>query len=145
MKIKFTAVISEGLFPIINPVLRNIESKLNVVFVNNEYALDQFIVVVVAVDSSDIINLNFCKGHNSSGKYKDPFTMELIRFMSIALPFNPDILSIKSKENLNLTITNAFLERLSNIDIRVPKGFDLNDFRARCANLARVDIASPVK
>lgn len=129
MKIRITSVADEDATTAVREPINAIANSLNLNFVDHFYgAVNQFTVVVVAVDSDPYENDRFCTAHNKFGTLKNPFTAEKIKYLSIALAFDPVLLCKWSESEIRKEICSAILLRLRNFEMRIPKGFDFEKF-----------------
>lgn len=130
MKIRFTSVCSPEAGALFNPVTVALEDKLIPVFADRMFGdgIDQFVVVVIAVDADRDENAKFERKHHSVGRYKDVRTGDKVRFISIALPFNPDDVVAMTESELRSSLVAALLQRLKTPDLKIPKPFDYPAF-----------------
>lgn len=133
MKIKFTSVSSQEVSSLLRNVTVSLEDELKPEFLEKSFGhgVDQFVAVVVAVDPSPSENEKFRKQYHSVGKYKDVVTKEWVKFISVALPFDPEHLISMSEQNVRLELIAALLDRLDNMDLNIPKQFDYKKFAAQ--------------
>jgi hypothetical protein len=130
MKIRVTSVTSSEKNKLVRNATVALEDKLNPVFANSSYGgeIEQFTAVIVAVYSDPPENNQFCKDHNKIGSYKHPFTQEKVKFISFALPFDPEFVEPMTEYQIRVAICPALLNRLRNPGVKIPKQFDYARF-----------------
>lgn len=129
MKIRITSVADEEATVAVREPTVAIENALNLFFKDKSYgSVGQFTVVVVAVYSDVQENDAFCKGHNKFGTLNNPFTSEKIKYLSIAIPFDPSLLCTKDSFDIKKDICTATSIRLRNVGMKIPKRFDFEGF-----------------
>ncbi|WP_137940421.1 hypothetical protein [Chitinivorax sp. B] len=108
-----------------------LQEALSPFFSNKEYGgeVDQFMLVVVAVDSDVEENKRSCKAYNRVASYKDMITGSKVKFLGIALPFDPIPLAEMSERELANLICIALQEKMNNPELKIPKGFDYQLFK----------------
>ena len=131
MKMTFTGVTSSEVSDLISNVAVAFENKLKPIFVNTTYGggVDNFVVVIVSVSSNISENEKFCKSHNRVGTDSHPVTGEKIRYVSVALPFDPELIESRTGDQVREDVCVALKNRLNNIGLkRIPKEFDFLKF-----------------
>ena len=129
MHIRFTSVATEEVGPILGNVGVQIQDALNPFFAEKSFgSIDQFIAVIVAVDSDVAENNRFAKGHNKIGSYKNLLTNERIKYISFALPLDPLAVELMNEEKVRQKVCSALLKRLESPDLKFQKSFDYNRF-----------------
>lgn len=130
VKIRFTSICSSEVALLCRNVTVALEDKLIPLFADRTFGegIDQFVVVVIAVDADQEENAKFERKYNSVGRYKDIRTGENVRFMSIALPFNPDEVVAMTQSDLCSSLVAALLRRLKTPNLKIPKRFDYRTF-----------------
>ncbi|MCL2658868.1 MAG: hypothetical protein FWD62_15970 [Betaproteobacteria bacterium] len=132
MRIRVTGILaSEEIFRIVNHAMVVLEDKLTPLFANRSYGgnIDQLTVFVIAVDSDISENERRSKACNRVGSFKDMMTGEKVRDISIALPFNPDVIETMTGEQFYAAICAALISRSNDLGVkRLPKDFDRQKF-----------------
>lgn len=93
MRIRFTSVVTEEISELIRLVTVELQEALKASLSKGTYegGIEQFAAVIVAVGTQKENN-EFVSKHNKLGSYKDFFSKKKIKYISYALPFNPEIL-----------------------------------------------------
>lgn len=128
---RVTSVTSSEVGELICNVTVALENELKPIFANDSYGggVDQFVVVVVAVDSDTSVNEKFCKSHNRAGTDRHPITGEKVKYISVALPFDPQIIELMTEDQVRLAVCASLTSRLDNLGLkRMPKEFDYTKF-----------------
>lgn len=130
MKIRFTSVSSSEAAEICRNVAVALEDELMPIFAERTFGdgIDQFVVVMIVVDPDPKENAKFERKYHSVGRYKDMRTGDKVRFISIALPFNPDDVVAMTESELRSSLVTALLQRLQSLDLKIPKQFDYPAF-----------------
>ena len=131
MKFRVTSVTDEESGALLRDATVAMEDWLNASLNDGKFGdgVDQFVVVVIAVDSDPEENLRWAKSHDKTGKYKNPFTGEGVRYISSAVVLPPSKVKELGEESILSFLCAATICRLASRPKRVPKGFDYE----RCA------------
>ena len=126
MKFRVTSVTDEESGALLRDATVAMEDWLNASLSDGNFGeeVDQFIVVVIAVDSDPEENSRWAKSHDKTGKYKNPFTGEGVRFISSAIVLPPSKVQELGQESILSFLCAATIRRLALRPKRVPKGFD---------------------
>lgn len=132
MKFRVTSVASGETGTLLCEATVKVEDWLNACLGDGNFGegVDQFIIVAISVDDESEENIHWSKAHDKTGKYKNPFTGELARFISSAVLLPPSLVSRKTHSALLSYFCSGTIERLKSRPKRVPKGFDY----MRCAS-----------
>ena len=129
MYIRITCVTDEKAGQIINEILVAMQEAFNIFFPDRNYGdLEQFTVVVVAVDSDTAENDKFLKGFNKIGSFKNPFTQNKVKYIGFGIPFDPMAIEKMVDDQFKIALCDALLNRLDNPALKIPKNFDYNRF-----------------
>lgn len=105
------------------------EDALNPAFASKTFGeIGRFMLVIVAVDSDSSENNRFVTGHTKIGSYKHPITSERVKFISLAVPFDPMILEPASPARRRQLVSDALMERLDNPPVKIPNSFNYERF-----------------
>ena len=126
MKFRVTSVTDEESGALLRDATVAMEDWLNASLSDGNFGeeVDQFIVVVIAVDNDPEENSRWAKSHDKTGKYKNPFTGEGVRFISSAIVLPPSKVQELGQESILSFLCAATIRRLALRPKRVPKGFD---------------------
>ena len=97
-------------------------------------SIDQFMIVIVSVDDDALVNQRFASAHNKLAKYKNPFTKETVRLLSIPVEIPHMIFKNANQKNIKSIICEAVLNQILKRPKRLPKGFDFNIFSRHISN-----------
>jgi hypothetical protein len=130
MQVKVVSIVAEDLAPLFREVTSSLEDALCPAFASKTYGggIEQFSVFAVAVDPDESINAKFCAGYNKAGRYSHPLTHSIIRYISVALPFNPEAIATLTSEQVCWQLCESLIMRLEKPGIKVPKGFAFDTF-----------------
>ncbi len=131
MRFRVTCVTSGETGTLLGEATVRVQDWLNASLGDGNFGedVDQYIIVAISVDDEAENNIRWSNAHNKTGKYKNPFTGESVRFISFAVLLPPSLLTSKAPAALLSYFCSAIMERLKLRPKRVPKGFDY----ARCA------------
>jgi hypothetical protein len=140
MRFRVTSVVSEDTGALLNEVTVRVEDWLNASLGDGNFgdSVDQFTIVAISVDDNAEENLRWAKTHNKTGKYKNPFTGEHVRFISSAVLLAPSTVIPKAPAALLSYFCASTIERLESRPERVPKGFDYERCRAAVSKALKV-------
>ena len=126
MRFRVTSVASEGAGHLLNEATVRIEDWLNACLADGNFGdgVDQFMIVAVSVDDDDNENARWSQAHDTTGKRKNQFTGESVRFISSAVPLPYSSVTSMAKADLLSHLCVGIIERLKVRPKRVPKGFD---------------------
>jgi len=126
MKFRVTSVADESCGTKINDVTFKLEDWLNAVVADADFgaSLDQFMIVVVAVDDDPDTNGSFAGPWNKLSNILNPFTGLKIKSLSLSVEINPSIATELPFEDLLSNLTQAIQRKLSCRPKRLPSGFD---------------------
>ncbi len=110
-----------------------LEDSFKPIFADTDFGADikEFTFAIVAVDEDSQTNERFCEPNNKVGRYKHWLTHEAVKFISFALPFNPDAIERATEAEFIRMVCEAALVRLHNPGLKIPKGFDYSGFSAK--------------
>jgi hypothetical protein len=116
----------------VTDVATRLEDWLNASVSDGEFGgkLDQFTVFVVCAFDEASENERWAATRDTLGSYKDPFTGQLVKALSIGLPVPPVQLSAVNLEKGLNVVALALREKLRSRPKRVPKGFEYERFAA---------------
>ena len=126
MKFRITSVADESCGAKINDVTVKLEDWLNAVIGDADFGatLDQFMVVVVAVDDDPERNGRFAKPWNKLSNILNPFTGQRVRSLCLSVEIHPSNATESTFEDLLSRISQAVEDKLSCRPKRLPSGFD---------------------
>jgi len=126
MKFRVTSVADESCGTKINDVTVKLEDWLNAVVADADFgaSLDQFMIVVVAVDDDPDNNGRFAGPWNKLSNTLNPFTGLKVKSLSLSVEINPSIATESTFQDLLRHITQAVQRKLSCRPKRLPSGFD---------------------
>ena len=126
MKMRVTSVTNSEVGQSINAVSVWLEDTLAPAFADKEYGagVEQLSIFFVSVSHDFEENHPFCVMHNRQGRYKDIFSGKSVRYVSFAVPVNPDELLKKSSSERPGFLTTLLLRELSAPPYELPKSFD---------------------
>lgn len=131
MHIRITCVTDEKAGILINDTLIELQDSLNLYFIGQKYgAHEQFLIVVVAVDSDASENEKFLKRYNKVGSYKNLVTSEMTKYIGFGIPFDPLAIERMGGNQFRIAFCDALLLKLENPEIKVPKTFEYDRFAA---------------
>ncbi|WP_137940454.1 hypothetical protein [Chitinivorax sp. B] len=130
MIIKFTCISGEELGHKLGDAVTLIESVLQAFFKDKKYGadIDQVTLVAIAVDSDPVENEKFYKPNNKVGRYKDWICGETVKYISLALSFDPIVFNGLEETHMIRVICRYLLEKVNKLDVKIPKEFDCHAF-----------------
>lgn len=133
MEIKVVSVVSEAVASVCRNVSVSLEDSFKPIFSDTDFGADihEFTFAIVAVDEDSETNDRFCEPHNKVGRYKHWLTQETVKFISVALPFNPEVIEGKAESEVVRIFCDAALSRLEHPGIKIPRGLDYPGFVAK--------------
>lgn len=136
MRFRVTSVAGTESGRLLNDATVRLEDWLNTSLSDGNFGngVDQFVIVAVSVDDPAEENARWANPHDKTGRYKNKFTGESVRFISSAVLLPPSQVISKTQATLLPYFCRAIVERLGTPPKRVPKGFDY----ARCSNAISV-------
>lgn len=131
MHIKITSVAKEEVGPVLGRVAVAMEDALNPLFERKSYGdIDQFMAVVVAVDSDVLENSRFAAAYSKIGSFKQPLTLARIKSISFSLPLDSVYLESLTESQIRQLICVALSVRLDNSGLKISTKFDYEEFAA---------------
>lgn len=125
MHIVLTSDSWEDTNAILMKILMPLANALNSFFADQFYGKpERFMVVVVAVDSDAEINGKIAKKYNKVGNERHPVSNERVRYISVALPFDPVTILARTLIENKIAICEAIIQKVGNPEVRIPKEFD---------------------
>ncbi len=120
-------------------VMSTLQEWLNAALSDGDFGdgIEQFTFIIVSVVDDISENEKWAKTHNRLGRYKDHFTSELVRYISISVELSPSSIASTELNNLYYLVSNAITNRLLSRPKRLPKNFDFT----RCANAITATLA----
>ena len=133
MKIRFKAIIAKEVGAMVRNVTTLMENFLEPVFSEDFFgeSIDQFIVTIVCIDNNGTLNEQYAKPHNKVGRFKHIGTGEQVKYVSVALAFSFDAVSEINDSQFKELLCTSLLDRIKNIDLKLPKKFDEVKFFAK--------------
>lgn len=133
MDIKVVSIAAESVAPMYRNVCATLEDTFRSVFSGLDFGGDvkEFIVAIVAVEEDPDANNKFCTPSNKVGRYKDWRTHEPVKFISIALPFDPVRIEGMTEVQVVRDFCNALIIRLENLGVKIPRGFKYSEFSSK--------------
>lgn len=124
------SIAAESVAPMYRDVCATLEDTFQSVFSGLDFGgnVREFIVAIVAVEEDPDANNKFCAPSNKVGRYKDWRTHESVKFISIALSFDPVRIERMTKVQVVKDFCNALIIRLENIGVKIPSGFKYLEF-----------------
>lgn len=105
-----------------------LQDALEPLFADKNYGpIDQLMVVAVAV-GSPIDNERYIKAYNKIGILKNPFNGEKVKYISVAISFDPSVVASTGAIQTNEAICLALLGNLESPCFKIPKAFEYNRF-----------------
>ena len=131
MRFRITSVTSEETGALFREITVKFEDWLNAVLGDGDLGegLEQFTIVFISVDDQKNQNSRLASAHNKLGRYKDRFSGESVRYLSVAVEIVPPEILGKSLPNFFSYAALAAIECLSIRPKRGPKDFNY----LRCA------------
>lgn len=131
MRFRVTSVASKETGALLNEASVKVEDWLNVSLSDGKFGegVDQFTIVAISVNEEAEENIRWSNTHNKTGRFKNPFTREHLRYVSSAVLLPPSSVISKAPHALLSYFCSATIERLKSPPKRVPKGFEYE----RCA------------
>lgn len=136
MHIRITSVSWEEIGERLGNASVALEDRLNPLLASRNYGeIERFMAVIVAVDSDPIENNRLATGYNKVGTYTHPTTGKRVKYISLALPFDPVVIKSAGSEQLLQLIVEALLNALENNSVKIPKSFHYSEFvkEMRCS------------
>ena len=96
--------------------------------------IDQFIIFIISVDDDELVNKKFANSHNKLSKYKNPFTKETVRLLSISVEIPHTVFKNASQKNIKTIICEVIPNQIPKRPKRLPKGFDFDNFSRHISN-----------
>lgn len=126
MQFRITSVTSEETGALLREVAVKVEDCLNASLSDGKFGegVDQFIIVAISVDDEAEQNARWSGAHNKTGRFKNRFTGETIRYISSAVLLPSSSVISKAPHALLSYLCAETIERLKSSPKRVPKGFD---------------------
>jgi hypothetical protein len=126
MKFRVTSVADGSCGSKINEVTVKLEDWLNAAISDRDFGstLDQFMIVVVAVDDDPTENSRFDAPWNKLFTTQHPFNGQKVRSLSISVPVQPSYAAGAPFVELLNHVSSATQRRLLQRPKRVPSGFN---------------------
>ena len=126
MKFRVTSVADESCGARINVATVKLEDWLNATIADSDFgaSLDQFMIVVVAVDDDPECNARFAKPWNKLSSTLNPYTGQKVKSLSFSIEVPPSNATEATYEELLSQIAEAVKHKLSIRPQRLPSGFD---------------------
>ena len=130
MNISVVSYVSDSVAEIFRDIAEDFEKAFRPHFLNDDFGADisEFIIGIAAVDSDVELNNKFCKGNDKVGSRKHWLSQEVAKYMSIALPMDPDKIEKMTKAEVRRAFCEALIEKLKNPVVKIPKKFDYARF-----------------
>lgn len=136
MHIKITSIATAEVGPLLGRVSVAMEDALNPLFERESYSdIEQFMLVIVAVDSDVNENSRFVAAHNKIRNFRNPATLARFKSMSFSLSFDPAYIESKSESQMRRLVSLGLLAKLDNPGMKIPVKFNYVRF---VADLRRV-------
>lgn len=135
MKLQITSITASEVGELINSVTTVLEDRLRPHIEPNNYGggVDQFVVFFVSVDSDSLENERYCVANNRASRYKDLLTGQMVKFVGIAIPVDPETVLGSPQAELPKLLEELLLAELESPAYAMPKKFDrqrlLADFK----------------
>jgi hypothetical protein len=109
--------------------------------------VDKAIFAIVAVDVDAAENERLCGPHNEAGSHEHWFSGKKVRFISLAVPVNPELIEGAGLAQAGPLVAGILLARLSNPGVTIPKGFDYPVFSKALQDAveAYLSVAAPMR
>jgi len=126
MRFRVTSVASKETGALLNEATVMVEDWLNASLSDGNFGegVDQFTIVAISVDEEAEENIRWSNAHNKTGRFKNPFTGEHVRYVSSSVLLQPSSVISKAPHALLSYFCSATIERLKSLPKRVPKGFE---------------------
>ena len=140
MKIRIPVISYAPLLEKLLNILPPLEDALNSAFKDESYdgEIGQLTVNIVAVDADASENAKWSKPRNKVGSFQDPFTDKRLKYISIALPFDPTALEGLGDRQILHCVCEELTVRLDNIGVRLPKTFKHQIFFDKLKTMLRI-------
>ena len=111
-------------------VLPALEGALNLALEGKAFGngIQRMAVVVVAVDAHGAGNEAFCQANHKVGFYDDESSQSRLRQLSLALPFDPNLVEQTGEDELRRQVCDALMQALEHTGLKLPGGFDFARF-----------------
>jgi len=145
MLIRIGSIVSEDVAQLFREATDALEKKISPAFTTSTYggAVDQFSAISVCVDTDPVENKRFMGAYDKCGTYKDPATNKRVKYISFALPFNPEEAKFATTTQIIEEICAKLKSRLDAPGMRMPNGFGFDQFRQDLRNV--IDAVPQVK
>jgi hypothetical protein len=131
MHIKITSVAAEDIGPVLGRIAVAMEDALNPLFEQKSYGdIDQFMAVVVAVDSDIAENSRFVAAYNKIASFKHPVSLLRFKSISLSLPFDPVYIKSLTESQIRHRLCMVLCEKLGDPGLKISKKFDYKGFVA---------------
>ena len=136
MKLRITSITASKVGGLINSVTTALEDQLRPFIEPRDYGggIQQFAVFFVSVDSDPLENERYCMANNRASRYKDLLTGQMVKFVGIAIPVDPETVLGSPPAELPKLLKVSLLDELGSPAYAMPKKFDrqrlLADLRA---------------
>ncbi len=140
MKFRITSVADESCGAKINDVTVKLEDWLNAAVADADFggSLDQFMIVVIAVDDDLECNSRYAKPWNKLSNFVNPLSGQKIKSLCVSVEILPSYAAEVTFVELLRHIAQATQRRISIRPKRVPSGFDYP--RASRATVLALDV-----
>jgi hypothetical protein len=139
MKLRITSITASEVGDLINGVTAALEDRLRPRIEPVDYGgnIQQFAVFFVSVDSDPLENERYCLANNRASRYKDLLTGQMVQFVGMAIPVDPDTVLGSPQAELPKLMEGLLLAELESPAYAMPKKFDrqrlLADLKAALA------------
>jgi hypothetical protein len=130
MKLRITSVVAPEVRELVSSITIPLEDQLRPIIEARDYGggIRQFVIFIVSVDADTIENERYCQANNRAGRYKDLSTEEMVKFVGLAVPVNPQLVLSSSKEELLKEMKKLIFYELESPKYKMPEKFDMNKF-----------------
>lgn len=130
MEVRWTCDTSPEVGSLLGRATIELQEALTPLFRERSYGggVDQLVVMVVSVDSDPSENIKICERHNKVGSYKHPITSERVKYIGLALSFDPASIEGETDDQVRRLLCTALIGRLQEPGLKIPKAFDYERF-----------------
>lgn len=126
MKIRVTSVAAAEVGEKITDVTNAMEDLVGPHMAKSDYGagVEQVSIFYISIGSDLATNLPFCQAHNKAGRYKDPFSGRMVKYVGIAVPLDFEVVQKASPEALNALCWSSLFQTMEALPYSWPKDFD---------------------
>lgn len=126
LKLRITSITASEIGELINSVTTALEDRLRPVIEPREYGdgIQQFAVFFVSVDSDPLENERYCVANNRASRYKDLLTGQMVKFVGIAIPIDPETILGSPRAELPKLLEGLLMHELASPAYAMPKKFE---------------------